>query len=101
MIQIDSNKAEYPGTEESFSESMLDLSSIMLFSTCFPLGPAFLIIQNIIDIRTELFQLLFIVKRPPCQVAFGIGSWIEIWSIVNFASIFTNGALLYLKSERL
>ncbi|KRX06795.1 Ankyrin repeat-containing domain [Pseudocohnilembus persalinus] len=80
---------------EPYSDGFVDIGYITLFAAAFPLGPIISLMANCLEIRIKLYQFMYVLQRPSCNDAQGIGEWLNIWEYISFISIFTNFALLY------
>lgn len=71
----------------------IQLGYVILFSSAFPLAAVFAMLNNLIEIRSDAFKLVYVCQRPFGQRVPNIGTWqvcikISILNIFIFISIF-------------
>ncbi len=77
-------------TFDDFIEIILEFAYMTIFAESAPFAPIFIIIFNTIEIRSDLFKLTTVHKRPQCVRKRSIGIWYQIMQIISFLSVFTN-----------
>ncbi|TXG68673.1 hypothetical protein EZV62_003608 [Acer yangbiense] len=82
------------GLFDDFLELALQFGMIMMFACAFPLAFVFAAANNIMEIRTDAFKLLIMLKRPVPRASTTIGAWSNIFQFLIVMSICTNSALL-------
>lgn len=83
------NSAEYEIFDD-YLEIVLEFGFLVLFAECFPLAPIFILIVNNIEIRSDIFKLSTVFRRPLIIRKRNIGSWHLIFKILATMSVFTN-----------
>ena len=48
---------------------------VTMFASAFPLAAFIQILYNLIEMKSDVYKLCFVVQRPPVVRANGIGSW--------------------------
>ena len=84
---------------DDFIEVILEFAYMTIFAESAPFAPIFIMIFNTIEIRSDLFKLSTVHKRPACVRKRSIGIWLQIMQIISFISIFTNLLLSFTYKE--
>merc|ERR1712224_954513 len=65
-----------------FTEIAMQFSWVVLFSVVFPLGPICALFNNIVELRSDVFKLCEVERRPIPRASNGIGTWesILVWT---------------------
>jgi hypothetical protein len=74
-------------------EVVIEFGYMILFAECLPIAPIMVLIFNNIEIRSDMFKLATVKKRPQFVRKRNIGIWYYIMQFLSLLSIFTN--LLY------
>ena len=98
-VELNGLKLNFEGTLNYFMEGILDLGYITLFAAAFPIGPVIAVVANVVEINIKLYALTEVYKRPETERCGGIGEWVNIMEIMGLVSVFTNFALLYVKTR--
>jgi len=69
---------------------IIEFGYLTLFAACFPLAPIIILIVNTIEIRSDLFKLSTVFRRPRIARQKNIGSWQYIIRVISILSVFTN-----------
>lgn len=77
-------------TFDDYLEIVLEFAYMVLFAEAFPLAPLFILIVNNIELRSDIFKLTTVFKRPEYFRKRNIGSWHLIIQIISTLSVFTN-----------
>jgi hypothetical protein len=73
-INIERNKAEFGDTiVEEYCEKIIIYGYLTLFGCAFTLGPLFLLVINLIDVRVDAQRILWLFRRPVGYKAQDIG----------------------------
>lgn len=73
-ISIEKTKSDACDTViDEFTEKVLLFGYLILFSSCFSLGPLIVLIINLLDIRIDGQRLLWLFRRPVGYKAQDIG----------------------------
>ncbi|KAM3134186.1 hypothetical protein pb186bvf_013704 [Paramecium bursaria] len=99
-VELNGLKLNFEGTLNYFMEGILDLGYITLFAAAFPIGPVIAVVANVVEINIKLYALTEVYKRPETERCGGIGEWVNIMEIMGLVSVFTNFALLYVKTRK-
>ena len=82
-----------------YLEIVLEFGYLVLFAECFPLAPLFVVVINNLELRSDIFKLSTIIRRPQCARKRNIGSWHLIFKFLAILSIFTNILITITYSE--
>ncbi|CAJ1951025.1 unnamed protein product [Sphenostylis stenocarpa] len=82
------------GLFDDFLELALQFGMILMFACAFPPAFVFAAVNNIMEIRTDAFKLLAILRRPVPRAAATVGAWHNIFQFLILMAICTNCALL-------
>lgn len=85
---------------EDFLEMVLEFGYITLFASAFPLAGAVAIICNVIEMKSDLFKLTRVCRRPWPERTATIGAWKTVLRVLASFSIFSN-MVIFLVSEQL
>lgn len=77
-------------TFDDYLEIVLEFGYLTLFAECFPLAPVFVLIVNSIELRSDIFKLATVYKRPNYIRKRNIGIWNLIIQVISTLSVFTN-----------
>lgn len=70
------NIFQYDGTFADHLEMMIQLGYVVLFSSAFPPAALCAIFNNLIEIRSDAFKLVYVCQRPFGQRVPNIGTWL-------------------------
>jgi hypothetical protein len=94
-----------PITQESFSweysTKIIQLGYVLLFSAPFPLAPVLGWVNNVIEMRLDLWKFLHFYQRPFVAGAKSIGAWGNIMELLVYLSAFTNAIVIGFQSHGL
>jgi len=74
---------------------------IAMFAAAFPFAGLLAFVSNLVEIRSDLFKLSFVVRRPKPVRAPGIGIWWNFLNVIAFLSIVTNCIIFGLVSDQM
>ncbi|KAJ5072502.1 ngep-related [Anaeramoeba ignava] len=97
-IETQSKFPRYDYTIDDYSEMMIQLGYVSLFSTVFPVSAILALLNNVIEIRSDSYKLRA-MKRPEPRPANGIGTWLTILEIMAFLIIISNTAFVAIASK--
>ncbi|KAI8810560.1 calcium-activated chloride channel-domain-containing protein [Cladochytrium replicatum] len=60
---------------DDYAEMVTQFGFITLFSVCWPLAPLTCLLNNLVEIRADLFKITRLARRPIPHRADGIGPW--------------------------
>ena len=84
-----------------YLEMIIELGYITLFASAFPLAPLLSLFCNFVEIRSDMFKLLFISRKPSCERRATIGVWYQVQLGLAWASILTNCLIFGFSSEQM
>lgn len=87
------------GTFRNYEEMAFQFGYATLFSAAFPLAPMLAYINNFVEIRVDAWKLLQCSQRPEPAGAENIGAWYGILDLISYASVVTNGLLVFFVAE--
>lgn len=90
-------QAQYADTFADYKELMVQYSYVTLYSPIFPLAPAFALLNNVIESRSDFVKLANShgYQRPRAQHARGIGVWEKVLVSASVVAVVVNCALVY------
>merc|ERR1711972_1254786 len=71
------DQAEYEQYDD-FLEMVIEFGYITLFASAFPLAGLLSVACNLIEIKSDLFKLTRLYKRPEASRAANIGTWAKV-----------------------
>ncbi|KAI9362124.1 calcium-activated chloride channel-domain-containing protein [Zopfochytrium polystomum] len=90
----DDKLVSFPGIRDEYAQKVIQFGYIALFASCFPLAPIFALINNVYEVRSDAFKLLYVYQRPVPLRAPSIGAWEIILRIIAALSVATNSTLI-------
>jgi hypothetical protein len=91
-----SPKVPLYNTFEDFSEMVAQFGYISLFSIIWPLAPLTALINNFIELKSDLWKLCFHCRRPNPSRTEDIGPWLNFLQLLSWSSTITNMSLVVL-----
>mmetsp|Transcript_22090 Transcript_22090/g.50505 ORF Transcript_22090/g.50505 Transcript_22090/m.50505 type:complete len:755 (-) Transcript_22090:46-2310(-) len=85
---------------DDFLEMVLEFGYITLFASAFPLAGVLSIICNIIEMKSDLFKLVWVYQRPLAFRTGDLGTWGFVLKSIVVLSVLSN-AMLFAMSEQL
>ncbi|BBN05616.1 hypothetical protein MPTK1_3g14570 [Marchantia polymorpha subsp. ruderalis] len=82
------------GLFDDYLELALQFGMVTMFACALPLVATFAFINNLMEIRSDSFKLLALMRRPVPRAASSVGAWLMIFQHMGVAAIVTNCALL-------
>lgn len=77
-----------------YVEMAIQFGYIVLFAVAFPLSPLVAFLSNVIEIRSDLFKLCYVVRRPvPRLGLLENHTWVSVFRVMVIASVMTNALL--------
>jgi len=83
-----------PDLFDDYNEMVIQFGYIALFSSVFPLASLAAFLNNIIEIRTDMYNYIHSSKRPHYVRAKNIGIWLKIMELMGFFGVFTNVCII-------
>lgn len=76
-------------------EMVIQFGYIILFAVVFPLASLVALLSNIVEVRSDLFKLCYIVRRPVPRLGWEeTKAWINIFRLVVLAAVITNTLMI-------
>ncbi|KAJ5079370.1 ngep-related [Anaeramoeba ignava] len=88
-----SNLPQYDNTIDDYSEMMLQLGYISLFSVSIPAVSFLAYLNNLIEIKVDSAKLRT-MQRPLPRIRIGIGNWSYILNVISVLVVMINTALI-------
>jgi len=86
---------------DDYLEMVIAFGYIILFATAFPLASALTIVCLIIEIRSDIFKLFWVCRRPlPAQVS-DIGTWASVLVALSWLAVVTNTFIFAFTTEQM
>lgn len=77
-----------------YVEMAIQFGYIVLFAVAFPLAPVVALLSNVIEIRSDLFKLCYVVRRPVPRLGLAEnGTWAGVFQVMVLAAVVTNTVL--------
>ncbi|KAA0152414.1 hypothetical protein FNF29_03980 [Cafeteria roenbergensis] len=95
----ESRLAEYD-TFNDYAEMLIQFGYVTFFSWAFPLAPLCALVNNVFEMRTDAYKLLYNTQRPIAYKAGGIGVWLGVLQGMSLLAVLTNCAHLALASKQ-
>jgi hypothetical protein len=73
-----------------YLEIIIEFGYMTLFAESAPFAPIFILLFYSIELRSDLFKLSTVTKRPHNVRKRSIGIWFNIMSFISILSVFTN-----------
>lgn len=89
QLLYDMQQAPYDAFED-YMEMVIEFGYILLFAGVFPLAAALSLVNNVIEMKSDLFKLTFVVRRPDVVRARHIGTWIRVLEALVYCSVVSN-----------
>jgi anoctamin-10 len=86
---------------DDYLEMVIELGYITLFASAFPLAPLLSLICNIVEFRSDIFKVVFLARKPPCERRAHIGVWADVQVAMAWISILTNCLIFGFSSEQM
>jgi hypothetical protein len=90
---------DFDGTIQDYLELAIQFSLLTLFAIAFPMSTVLAFIGLWLEMFTDKFKILNLVKRPVPLQAKDVGTWGTIFNAISILSIFTNSALFCFTAE--
>eukprot|EP01061_Rhynchopus_euleeides_P023482 TRINITY_DN38216_c0_g1_i1.p1 TRINITY_DN38216_c0_g1~~TRINITY_DN38216_c0_g1_i1.p1 ORF type:complete len:718 (+),score=291.05 TRINITY_DN38216_c0_g1_i1:76-2154(+) len=85
---------------DDYLEMVIEFGYVTLFAASFPLAALLSVLCNFLEMKSDLFKLCKVYRRPAAERANGIGVWQGLIKTLMWLSIFTN-TFLFASSEQL
>lgn len=91
--------SEYHTTYHDYLQIYIQFGYVTLFSSVVPMAALIALVNNVIEIRLDIFKLQKFYKRPFAERAKDIGSWQLAFEAMALISIISNLAMAYLTPD--
>lgn len=91
--------SEYHTTYHDYLQIYIQFGYVTLFSSVVPMAALIALVNNVIEIRLDIFKLQKVYKRPFAERAKDIGSWQLAFEAMALVSIISNLGMAYLTPE--
>lgn len=91
--------SEYHTTYHDYLQIYIQFGYVTLFSSVVPMAALIALVNNVIEIRLDIFKLQNVYKRPLAERAKDIGSWQLAFEAMALISIISNLGMAYLTPE--
>eukprot|EP01060_Flectonema_neradi_P015191 TRINITY_DN2186_c0_g1_i1.p1 TRINITY_DN2186_c0_g1~~TRINITY_DN2186_c0_g1_i1.p1 ORF type:complete len:696 (+),score=123.14 TRINITY_DN2186_c0_g1_i1:56-2143(+) len=100
VIAIDElTKPDYEQFDD-YLEMVIEYGYVTLFAAAFPLAAFLSVLCNLVEMKSDLFKLTTVYRRPPPTRQHDIGIWYNLLCGIMWLSVFTN-TMLFACSEQL
>jgi len=90
----------FENTVEDYGELMLQYGFVALFGIAYPLTAFVFFINDLLELRSDLFKFLYIRNRAPADLAQNIGKWDDVLRFLNRCAVWTNAGILVFTTDR-
>ena len=85
---------------DDYLEMVIEYGYVTLFAAAFPLAAFLSVLCNFVEMKSDLFKLTTVYRRPPPSRQHNIGIWYNLLCGIMWLSVFTN-TMLFACSEQL
>ena len=85
----------------SHVQMVLNYGYLTLFASAFPLASFLSMLGHLVEMKSDLFKLLFLYRRPPISKASDIGIWQSILIAMSWLCLLTNCLLFSYSSDQI
>jgi len=85
---------------DDYLEFVMTYGYITLYAAAFPLGSAITSLFIYLEVRSDIFKLEKIARRPVSRKSHTIGTWEYALMGISYVSIFTNIWLAFFSSDQ-
>ena len=96
---MEESSIEFPTSIEFFASKVIQLALVSMFAVACPAGPAVAIVLNTYQIRATIKYAILYNKRTTGMGTASMGVWDNIITIIAFAAVANNMAILFFTSE--
>mmetsp|Transcript_9261 Transcript_9261/g.10559 ORF Transcript_9261/g.10559 Transcript_9261/m.10559 type:complete len:1032 (+) Transcript_9261:154-3249(+) len=84
---------------DDYLELALQFGYVTLFVSAFPLAPMLALLNNVVETWVDASKVCLLSRRPSLPKAQDIGTWLTIFTILNYLSVVINSAILLFTSR--
>jgi len=85
---------ESSGMFDDYIDMCFQFGYVALFGAAYPLAALFAFINNLVEVRSDAFKLLTLMRRPHARRATSTGVWREKFQQMAFLSVLFNSGLI-------
>lgn len=86
---------------DDYLEMVIEFGYVCFFASVFPLGAVLSFAANFVEVRSDLFKILYVYRRPSPKRARSIGAWAVILRGMVYVAIASNAFLFAFGSEQM
>jgi hypothetical protein len=90
-----------PNVFNEHCELVLQFCWVCFFSMIFPLGPMCALVNNLVEVRADIYKCCYVNRRPIPKSVAGLGAWFEIMLFIAYSSVLVNLLLMVLSLDSL
>ncbi|KAL3287914.1 hypothetical protein HHI36_002370 [Cryptolaemus montrouzieri] len=99
QAELESSLYKYDGTFTDHLEMTIQLGYVILFSSAFPPAAICAMLNNLLEIRSDAFKLVYVCQRPFGQRVPNIGTWQNCMEYISIVAVLVNCALIGLSGQ--
>ncbi|KAK9876156.1 hypothetical protein WA026_011272 [Henosepilachna vigintioctopunctata] len=99
QAELESSLYKYDGTFNEHLEMTVQLGYVILFSSAFPPAAICAMLNNLLEIRSDAFKLVYVCQRPFGQRVPNIGTWQNCMEYISIVAVLVNCALIGLSGQ--
>lgn len=84
----------FESTFDYFNDRSIQFGYVVLFAPAYPLAPMWALINNVLEIRSQAYQMCHGFRRPVWKAREGIGSWFIVLNVLGFLAVITNASMI-------
>ena len=77
-----------------YNSIIINLGYVILFAPAFPIAAAICYATFLFELRADAYKHLATTRRPTCEPAEDIGSWLKVLWLLSTIAVFTNVSLV-------
>eukprot|EP00299_Pterocystis_sp_00344_P008091 c2925_g1_i1.p1 GENE.c2925_g1_i1~~c2925_g1_i1.p1 ORF type:complete len:146 (+),score=38.86 c2925_g1_i1:319-756(+) len=82
-------------------EMVVQFGYIVLFAGAFPLAASLAIISNLLELKSDVYKLCFLCRKPPSCRASSLGGWNHVMKAIAVVAVMTNCYIFGFTSDQL
>jgi hypothetical protein len=95
--QIESKLTKYEGTFDDYLEMVIQFGYIYMFGWAYPLVSFFSFLNNLIEVRSDMYKLTKTLQRPLQKDSPNIGPWHDVVEFMSVVGVVTNMSYLIIE----
>jgi len=99
-IDAELEMAEYEQFDD-YLEMVIQFGYVTLFASAFPLASALSVVCNLVEMKSDLFKLVWVYQRPHAHRASNIGTWENVMMVMSALAVLTNCMIFTFSSEQM